>query len=80
MRCRKARSYLSAYCNDELTDRTRLAVSDHLSTCSTCRKEEAIYRSMISSGAEIEGLKVDDDFNTRLLNRSAQERFAQTRT
>ncbi len=80
MRCRKVRSYLSAYCSDELEGRYRLAISEHLSTCSTCRKEAAIYNSLMKSRSEIGDLKVSDDFNAKLLNRIAQERFAETRT
>jgi hypothetical protein len=80
MRCRKVRSYLSAYCNDELSGRQRLAVSEHLSTCSVCRKEEAFYKSLNDARSEIGELKVSDDFNAKLLNRIAQERFAETRT
>ena len=80
MRCRKVRSYLSAYCNDELSGRKKLAVDEHLSTCAFCRKEEAIYYSLNSSKNEIGTLKVSEDFNTELLNRIARERFAETRT
>ncbi|MDH4155668.1 MAG: zf-HC2 domain-containing protein [candidate division Zixibacteria bacterium] len=80
MRCRKARSYLSAYCNDELTDRRRLAVNEHLSTCSSCRKEEAFQRSLRLAEKQLPRLAVSNDFNTRLLNRIAAERFAETRT
>lgn len=80
MRCRKVRSYLSAYCNEELTGGRKLAVSEHLATCSSCRKEEAIYRSVSLAGRQVKSLRVSDDFNTKLLNRIAQERFAETRT
>jgi len=80
MRCRKVRSFLSAYCSDELNVRRKLAVSEHLSTCSSCRQQEAIYRSMNESYPKIPESKVSDDFNARLLNRIAQERFAETRT
>ncbi len=79
MRCRKVRSYLSAYCNNELSGRIKLPVSEHLSTCSTCRREEAFYRSMAQTARELDGIKASDDFNTKLLNRIAQERFAETR-
>ena len=80
MRCRKVHSYLSAYCNDELPASERVAVGEHLSACSSCRKEESLYRSMKTAGSQINELKVSDDFNTGLLNRIAQERFAETRT
>lgn len=80
MRCRKVRSFLSAYCNDELSGHRKLGVSDHLSSCSSCRKEEAIYYSINKAYAEIPGYKISKDFNNKLLNRIAQERFSETRT
>ena len=80
MRCRKVRSFLSAYCNDELTGRKRLAVREHLSTCCDCRREEAFYGSMKTAAGELPGLSVSADFNPQLLNRIARERFAETRT
>ncbi|MBN1213363.1 MAG: zf-HC2 domain-containing protein [candidate division Zixibacteria bacterium] len=80
MRCRKARSYLSAYSNNELTGRRLIAVREHLSTCTACRKEEAVYRSLRRVGKELPEVSVSGDFNARLLNRIAEERFAETRT
>ncbi|MDF1545866.1 MAG: zf-HC2 domain-containing protein [bacterium] len=80
MRCQKARSFLSAYCNEELTGRKAQSVSEHLATCSDCHREEAFYRSLSDAGNSLAGLKVSGDFNARLLNRVAQERFAETRT
>jgi len=80
MRCRRVRSCLSAYCNDELSSRLKLAVSEHLSTCSACRREEAVYRSMAEATKELSSLAVAGDFNSKLFNRIAQERFAETRT
>ena len=80
MRCRRARSYLSAYCSDELNGRRKLAVSEHLSTCASCRKEEAFYRSLSGARSSVSTMKVSKDFNGALLNRIAQERFAETRT
>lgn len=80
MRCRKVRSFLSAYSNDELVVRKKLAVSEHLSTCSSCRKQEAVYRSMNEGLDKVSRLQVSDDFNARLLDRVARERFSETRT
>lgn len=80
MRCRKVRSYLSAYCRDELNGRRELAISDHLLTCAGCRREEAIFRDLVSAVGEIPAIPVSNDFNAKLLNRIAQERFTQTRT
>ena len=80
MRCQKVRSYLSAYCNDELSGRKKQVIDEHLSNCAGCRKEEAIFYSLSSSRNDLSQLTVSDDFNTKLLNRIARERFAETRT
>ncbi len=80
MRCRKVRSFLSAYCHDELNSRRRLTMSEHLLTCSACRREEDIYRQMAEASEQLPSLEITHDFNTKLLNRIAQERFAETRT
>lgn len=80
MRCRKVRSFLSAYCSDELVGRRKLAVADHLADCSSCRTEEAAYRSVYLAAREVPALKVAEGFNARLLDRVAHERFAETRT
>jgi len=80
MRCRKVRSYLSAYCNNELSGRLKPVISEHLSTCSACRREEAVYRSISEATKKLSALPLKDDFNNRLFNRIAQERFAETRT
>lgn len=80
MRCQKVRSFLSAYCNDELDSRRKMAISDHLSDCAVCRKEEAFHKSIKKATPEIGSLKVSDSFNDKLLNRIAQERFKETRT
>jgi len=80
MRCRKVRSYLSAYCNGELSSRLKPAVSEHLSTCVACRREEAVYRSIAQATRELDSLKVSEEFNSKLFNRIARERFAETRT
>ncbi len=80
MRCRKVRSFLSAYCSNEMTGRKLLALREHLSACSSCRKEENLYRSISEAKTELPELSVSDDFNERLLNRIAQERFSETRS
>jgi hypothetical protein len=80
MRCRKVRSYLSAYCSSELQGRRRLAISEHLSSCPSCRREEAVYRSMREARSELTRLSVSKGFNSRLMERVARERFAETRT
>ncbi len=80
MRCRKVRSFLSAYCRDELSGSRRLAVAEHLSTCSDCRREESEYRSMLEAAGRVPAFSVSKDFSAKLFNRIAEERFAETRT
>lgn len=80
MRCRKVRSYLSAYSNDEVVGRDLVAVREHLSTCSSCRREEGLFSSMRQSARELKAAPLPADFNVKLLNRIAQERFAETRS
>ena len=80
MRCRKVRSLLSTYCNGELTGRPQVMVKEHLAGCSSCRKEAATYEAIREAGQSLPSVPVRDDFNARLLNRIAEERFAETRT
>ncbi len=80
MRCRKVRSYLSAYCNDEVAGRDLVAIQEHLSTCGACRREESLFRSMREGSRELRAGSLSRDFNARLLDRIAHERFQETRT
>ncbi len=80
MRCRKVRSLLSAACSDELDARQHASVREHVADCPSCKREYAYYSSIREAGREISDAPVSDDFNARLLNRIAEERFAETRT
>lgn len=80
MRCRKVRSYLSAYCKDELSGRRQRAVSEHLEGCPECRREEAVFREINSHTVSLPQNKVSAEFGDRLLNRIAREKFKETRT
>ncbi len=80
MRCRKVRSLLSTYCNEELTGRQQVAVREHLAGCSACRREAAAFVSVRETSREMPKMSVSSDFNAQLLNRVAKERFAETRT
>ncbi|MBI5266862.1 MAG: zf-HC2 domain-containing protein [candidate division Zixibacteria bacterium] len=80
MHCRRVRSYLSAFSNDELIGALLREVREHLATCPECRREEAVYRSIRLSARQFSDGHVKPDFNTRLMDRLAQERFAETRT
>lgn len=80
MRCRKVRSYLSAFCNDEIKGSVKISIDEHLSGCADCRKEEEIFRSFSQVKPVLSDLKVSTEFNNKLLNRIALERFNETRT
>jgi hypothetical protein len=80
MRCRRARSLLSIYCNGELTGRPQVALREHLAECADCRKEAAVFTSVGEACKEMPARVVAADFDTRLLNRIAAERFAETRS
>ena len=80
MRCRKVRSLLSTYSRDELVGRQQAEVREHLAACADCRKEAATIASLRQAARELPRLSVSDDFTTKLLNKVAQERFAETRT
>lgn len=79
MRCRKVRSYLSAYCKNELSGRRHKAVTEHLEDCPECRREEAVFREISGYRAALPQHRVSADFNAKLLSRIAQERFKKTR-
>lgn len=80
MRCRKVRSLLSAACSEELVGRQQVAVREHVAGCQPCRTEASYYSSIRQATKEMPPQTVSDDFNARLLNRIARERFAETRT
>lgn len=80
MRCRRVLSYLSAYCRGELTGRRRRAVRDHLDTCPECRREEAVFGEINKAMNRLPEFEVSPEFNSKLLDRVAQERFRETRT
>ncbi len=80
MRCRRVRSYLSAFCSDELKGNKMLSVSEHLENCPECRRVRADYTALNENRQDIPKLNVSDDFNNMLLNRIGQERFAETRS
>ncbi len=80
MRCRRVRSYLSAYCRGEVTGRRQQAVREHLDACPECRREEALHWEIKKSMSNLPDYNVSDDFKSKLLDRIAKERFRETRT
>jgi len=51
-----------------------------LAECAACRKEAEVFASVREASKQIPMRSVSGDFNTRLLNRIAAERFAETRS
>ena len=80
MRCRKVRSFLSAYCKEETSVEVSAKIKRHLDGCNGCRREEQVYRSMTQLVAGIPALKASDEFTSRLFQRIGQEGFAEKRT
>ena len=80
MRSRKVRSFLSAYCNDELEGKRQDAVREHIAHDDSLQTEASAYSAIRQAAQELDEQKVSADFNNKLLNRIAEERFAETRT
>jgi len=80
MRCQKVRSLLSTYSSGELKESVLLSVSEHLTGCAGCRQSAAFYRTLFETRHQLSTKSVSHDFNNKLLNRIAQERFAETRS
>jgi hypothetical protein len=80
MRFRKVRSFLSAYCNDELSGKRHDAVREHIAQDERLQAEARAFGAIRKVSEELPGMKVSKDFNADLLNRIAEERFAETRS
>ncbi|MDD4051573.1 MAG: hypothetical protein PHR28_06715 [candidate division Zixibacteria bacterium] len=80
MRCRKVRSFLSAYSKEEVSVGTAAKIKKHMDDCASCRRELGAIRSVQAMVKGMPGLKASDDFTARLLTRVAQERFAETKS
>lgn len=66
MRCRKARWYLSARCDDTLSERQRQRLSVHLEECAECRREAFYFSEIANASSRLETVSVRPDFNLRL--------------
>jgi len=80
MHCRRVRSFLSAYSKGELSEKRSRAIADHLRECPGCRSEEFAAREIDGVIARLSGPRVSSDFNARLLDKVAKERFNETRS
>ncbi|HUU46723.1 MAG TPA: zf-HC2 domain-containing protein [Acidobacteriota bacterium] len=66
MRCRKARWYLSARCDDTLSERQRQRLNGHLEACADCRREAFYFSENAAASTRVERVAVRPDFNLRL--------------
>ena len=80
MRFRRIRSLLSAFSNGELSGRKHETVRQAMLEDDTLRREDALYQTIGKTAKELPEKTVSDDFNARLLDRIAHERFAETRS
>ncbi len=81
MRCRKARWYLSALCDDTLSEKQRRELKSHLEECPACRREAFYFSEIKGQTGHLEKIRARADFDLRLRARikahAAQERQPQ---
>lgn len=80
MRCRKVRSFLSAYCNGETSPGVSAEIKHHLDECNGCRREENVLKSMKQLVSDLPKIDTSDDFTSKLFAKIGQEGFAEKRT
>jgi len=80
MHCQRVRSFLSAYCKDELSEKRTRAIAEHLDNCPKCRSEEQTMRRILGAARSLPQPQLPTDFNSTLLNRVAEQRHRETRS
>jgi len=66
MNCRKARSLLSAFSEEELSHSVREKLAEHLEACPSCRKESVVAEQVCETVKHLPRQKLSDDFNMKL--------------
>jgi anti-sigma factor RsiW len=66
VRCRKAHWYLSARCDDTLSEKQRRDLAAHLDECPSCRREAFYFSEIKGQTAGVEKIRARADFNLRL--------------
>lgn len=66
MRCRKAHWFLSARCDDTLSEGQRLELAAHLEECPSCRREAFYFSEIRGQTGNLEKIHTRADFNLRL--------------
>jgi hypothetical protein len=69
MNCRKARSLLSAFCEEELSHSVREKLVQHLDACPSCRKESVAADQISETVKHLPRQELSDDFNMKLFER-----------
>lgn len=69
MNCRKARSYISAYYDDELSYSTKDELLKHVENCTKCQKEMLFQEQVRAGVRSFPREELADDFNDRLFAR-----------
>ena len=66
MRCRKARWFLSARCDETLSERQRARLQAHLDGCEECRREAFYFSEIAVLSGKVETRPIRPDFDLRL--------------
>lgn len=66
MRCRKAHWFLSALCDDTLSEKQRRDLTAHLEECPSCRREAFYFSEIKGQTGRLEKIRTRTDFNLRL--------------
>jgi len=69
MNCRKARSLLSAFSEEELSHSVREKLVQHLDACPSCRKEGVAADQISETVKHLPKQELSDDFNMKLFER-----------
>jgi len=84
VRCRKARWFQSAQCDDTLSEKQRRELAAHLEECPSCRREAFYFSEIKGQTAQLDRIRARADFNLRLKAKinaweSEQERLRSAR-
>ena len=79
MRCLKLRSYLPAYCKNEVSARRFRAIETHLQTCASCREDLSehfkVAQAVTEFANKLQSAPLSEEFNEAVLNRITAERY-----
>ena len=69
MNCRKARYYISAYYDEELSNSVKTELLKHVEICTSCQKELILLEQMRAGLKAFPTDQLSDDFNDKLFAR-----------